>query len=209
MTGEGKGSRVMRRVPRQQRSREKVQHILAVAGELMSEIGYEAFILSPTKLFDRAAVTGGAFYAYFENLTDVADALAEQSMEECRRLADQFGDTPFASLDAACDSFLETFSAFYSRPVPYELWCRGYISRAMKELDGVTNQYIAERFRTVLNEQFELNLSQVTCIVAVEMSDHLSRYAYRNGDVDLEAKDKAKTAMRAFLSAESSGDGGC
>src|SRR3981081_405549 len=106
MTGEGEGS-VMRRGPRQQRSREKVQHILAVEERTRTAIGYEAFVLSPTQLFDRAAVTGGAFYAYFENLTDVADALAEQSMEECRRQADQFGDTPFASLDPRCDSLSE------------------------------------------------------------------------------------------------------
>jgi AcrR family transcriptional regulator len=68
-----------RREPLQQRSRERVQQILASARELIDEGGIAA--LSTTRLAERSGVPVGTLYRYFANRDEVIAAFLESEME--------------------------------------------------------------------------------------------------------------------------------
>ncbi|MFD0476222.1 helix-turn-helix domain-containing protein [Nonomuraea thailandensis] len=68
-------SSAMRRAPAQERSKVKVRAILDAADELLGEIGYETLVATPWPIVERADVTVGVFYHYFEGGEAVLEAL--------------------------------------------------------------------------------------------------------------------------------------
>jgi AcrR family transcriptional regulator len=190
----------VRKQPTQRRSRATVQAIFDAAEQLLVSVGYEAVIESPQLLLDAAGVSGGAFYAYFVNPEDVMETLALGYMAEGREMADVLVAKGFDSVQAVSEAFIETFRSFYERPQVRELWLQHHLSLRAIDADAVTNRYIAERVQEMLRP-LAGGLELRPCEVAVEMSDHLLRFALRTSPSgDPELLKEAVVAMTAYLS---------
>jgi AcrR family transcriptional regulator len=193
----------LRKQPTQKRSRATVQCILEAAEDLLVSLGYDAIVDSPQILLDRAGVSGGAFYAYFTNPEDVMETLALGYMAQGREMADRLADKEFDSVEAVSEAFIETFRSYYERPQVRELWLQHHLSTAAIHADAKTNLYVAERLQEMLRPLAgsPKGLELRPCEVAVEMSDHLLRFALRSdasGDPAL--LNEAVIAMTAYLS---------
>ncbi|MFF1945986.1 TetR family transcriptional regulator [Rhodococcus qingshengii] len=193
---------IMRRRPSQKRSRETVDHILRTAEKEISEVGYEEFVASPTRLFERAGISRGAFYAYFENLEDVLVSLAEERLAESRRIADSFAKNQAGSVSEIAENFCNAYEGYYADPVAYELWLSNRMPPDMQEIDKETTHHIAVKLAEVLADQLKIEVDLYRCEVAVEIADWLTRFAYKNspnrkGDPKLFTE--ARIALRAYL----------
>ena len=76
----------MRRLPKQARSKAKVAAIVQAAIDMLRESGYEA--LSTADIAQRAGVSVGTLYQFFDNKDDLMEAIAEQhanAMQEFRQ----------------------------------------------------------------------------------------------------------------------------
>ena len=70
----------LRRMPRQERARQTVEHILETAAELLAEVGIDGF--NTNLLADRAEVRVRTVYRYFPNKLAVVYELARRLAEE-------------------------------------------------------------------------------------------------------------------------------
>jgi len=72
----------LRRQPSQQRSRERVERILAAAADLLAEGGPDA--LRPSDVAARAEVPIGSLYQYFDDKNAILESLIERYFERIR-----------------------------------------------------------------------------------------------------------------------------
>lgn len=113
----------MRRTPRQQRSRERVERILDAAAAIVVDDGLDKLTVSG--IAKRARVPLGTVYQFFAHKEDIIFALAQ-------RFADRFGEVLEASLDVIgadvgwhelLDLLLDAYASHYrSEPALRELW---------------------------------------------------------------------------------------
>ena len=73
---DGTTTALARLVPVQKRSRERFEHILASAAEILTEKGSEAFRMSD--IVERTGVAFGSLYQYFPDKTAIIGTLAER-----------------------------------------------------------------------------------------------------------------------------------
>lgn len=77
--GSGSDTRTARRrAPRQERSRERIATILDVTAALVDEIGPD--LVTTTLIAERAGISVGSIYTYFEDRSAVFDAAVERSI---------------------------------------------------------------------------------------------------------------------------------
>ena len=99
-----------RRTPKQQRSRQRVDAIVDAAAALIEEDGVGS--LTAAAIAERASVSTGAFYAYFDDRDDVVDALVDRYLAGFVQVVrstfaiNDFADGPTAS-DALIDAFVD------------------------------------------------------------------------------------------------------
>lgn len=74
----------MRRVPTGRKGRERVAHLLDAAAEVFARRGYDAS--TTAEIAEQAGVAVGSLYQYFPNKPALLEALAENYLEESRRL---------------------------------------------------------------------------------------------------------------------------
>ena len=98
----------VRKMPPQDRSRQRVERILEAAAEIFGETGYEA--ATTEAIAARAGTSIGSLYQFYPNKRALFDALAQQYLDRSRELFDQMlegaADMPWDQLvDAAVDGF--------------------------------------------------------------------------------------------------------
>lgn len=111
-----------RRVPRQQRSREKHDRILDAADALLAREG--AATLTTTRIAEEAGVAVGSVYAYFADKEAIAEAIA---LRHWQRFADLVAATAEAEERAPADdplaATIDTLAAgFRGQPAFRALW---------------------------------------------------------------------------------------
>lgn len=130
------GEATPRRVPSQQRSRERVERILAVATTLIAEGGSDSMRMSD--LAERAGVSIGSLYQYFPDKAAIVRTLAERYDaigRACvaRELA-QVQDA--ADLRVSLASILDQYYAsFLAEPVMRDIWSGTQADKALVEMD--------------------------------------------------------------------------
>ncbi len=130
--GEALSSLEQRRMPVQDRSRERVELILNEASQLISEVGVQG--TKTSEIARRAEISLASLYRYFPNKAAIVKALAERHMEKLagvlRELVDQL------ELEDGCDRLIDAYAHFYrSEPGYKEIWSGVEAMPELRELD--------------------------------------------------------------------------
>jgi len=121
-----------RRMPVQDRSRERVELILNEASQLISEVGVQG--AKTSEIARRAEISLASLYRYFPNKAAIVKALAEKHMEKLaevlRKLVDQL------DFEEGCDQLIDAYAHFYrSEPGYKEIWSGVEAMPELRELD--------------------------------------------------------------------------
>lgn len=145
MQGPGRGA--LRRVPKQERSRERIDEILKVSMELIGQKGIDAVTMK-----EIAALSGGpiaSVYQYFPNKSAIIAMLYERYVEEVRELiSGQIGAiaTPDDALDATGLLFDLYYHRMRERPSTQDLLNAIQADKALADLDIAETRFQAEVF---------------------------------------------------------------
>ena len=138
---------VLRRVPVQARSRERVERVLDTAAQLVDEHGPE--VVTTASIAVAAGVSIGWLYDFFPNRESVFDAVVERSFEKVTPIAEAVhASMPSADWREALEAVVWTLFDFYrDEPGFRVLWFSRFQSAAMvarnRQLDlaGVGRTY--------------------------------------------------------------------
>lgn len=72
--------KIMRKAPRQKRSRERVEHIISTAERLFAELGYDN--ATTNAIAEAAGVSVGSLYQFFPNKESLRDALVARYLAQ-------------------------------------------------------------------------------------------------------------------------------
>lgn len=141
-----------RKVPTQQRSRERVERILAVATELIAERGSDGVKMSDVA--EGAGVSIGSLYQYFPDKAAVIRTLAERSNEmglTCvERIMGQVQD--LRGLAQALQQVVDEYHGmFQDYPVTRDIWFATQADKALRDIDAEdTAAHVAQFERVML-----------------------------------------------------------
>src|SRR5215472_18436258 len=114
--------------PQQPRSRDKLDRILAAAADLLAELPYQE--VSTRLIAERAGVSVGSLYRYFQDRDSIARALLAGWLEDLMNTFRQ--SDPPSQADSFIEQLLDTYAevfrripgfrqAFYDAPRSHEL----------------------------------------------------------------------------------------
>ncbi len=139
-TGSGKSSEL--RVPRQKRSKERVDAILQAARELIGEKGSSG--LKIQEIASRANVTAGSMYQYFPNKNAIVQALAVEYFERFQKLISESLQKKPESVDEAIKMLDMLFARFISvnkeDVVLRDIWLSVSTDKSLREVDFRTSR---------------------------------------------------------------------
>ena len=124
------------RAPSQQRSRDRVERLLAVAAALIAERGSDALKMS--ELADRAGVSIGSLYQYFPDKGAVIRTLAERYNAQGRIcIAEALAPVrDKAGLRRAFSGLVDTYYAiFLAEPVMRDIWSGIQADKKLQEIE--------------------------------------------------------------------------
>jgi len=128
------------RRPRQERSRQRVENILAIALRLMVEQGAEA--LAMREVARRAGVQISSIYQYFPSKSAIIRELAQRDLARVRQLLRDAVDTLLADPGApppiadAVDHLVDAYFAHYrDQPEALAVWAGAQSDPSLRELD--------------------------------------------------------------------------
>jgi AcrR family transcriptional regulator len=127
---------VARRAPAQQRSRERLERILAVASDLIARKGSDQMKMS--EIADLAGISIGSLYQYFPDKSAIIRTLAERYNGESRKCI----ETAFADvrgLDGLLAAYSGLVDQYYqivlAEPVMRDIWSGMQVDRQLAEIE--------------------------------------------------------------------------
>ncbi len=121
-----------RKRPVQERSRERVDLILNVTAQLITEKGIDA--LKTSEVAREAGISLASLYRYFPNKAAVLKAIAERHIEKLDSHMKAFAQT--LDLEQGFDQLIDVYFAFYrSEPGYKEIWAGVEALPELRELD--------------------------------------------------------------------------
>lgn len=139
------------RAPSQQRARERVEKILAVAAALIAKGGSEAMRMGDVAA--QADISIGSLYQYFPDKAAILRELNERYNASCRLLiAAELGKVKTkADLKRIFAALLDVYYQFYrSEPVIRDIWSGAQADRGLQDLDFEDNRLNAAVLAEVL-----------------------------------------------------------
>ena len=136
------------RRPRQERSRQRVENILAIALQLMVEHGAEA--LAMREIARRAEVQISSIYQYFPSKSAIIRELAQRDLARVRQLLHDAVDTLLAGprtppIVTAVDQLVDAYFAHYrDQPEALAVWAGAQSDPSLRELDQDDTRSTAE-----------------------------------------------------------------
>ena len=140
-----------RRIPSQQRGRERFERILAVAAELIEAKGSDALKMS--EIVEKADLSFGALYQYFPDKSSIIRTLAERFNEQGRRcVEDELSRvSDAASLHRALANITDEYYQFFRRePVMRDIWHATQADRLLRAVDAEDMEFHAQALFAVL-----------------------------------------------------------
>jgi AcrR family transcriptional regulator len=194
--GEGVG---LRREPRQQRSRDRVEAILAATSELLEESGYSA--LTTSAIADRADLTVSSLYQFFTNVDDIVVELVRRWTADFDELVLIEPDKPVnEQLGDVIDRYAEFFR---TTPGFRAVYFSGSLRGQARVLDRASNQSLEMQMARQWGEHYPA-ISQEDLLriarVCVHIGDALLGLAFRLDPMgDEQTLVEAKRALAAYL----------
>lgn len=139
-----------RKEPTQQRSRERVERMLAAARSLIAERGSDAIKMG--EVAERAGVSIGSLYQFFPDKSAIIRALAERFTAENRACIDAelAGVSDERSLLAAFGGLVDTYYAIsLAEPVMRDVWSGTQVDKALRELELADSRASADALARV------------------------------------------------------------
>lgn len=126
----------LRRAPSQQRARERVERILAVASELIAATGSDTLRMS--EVAEQAGISIGSLYQYFPDKAAILRTLAERYNAEGRACIEA-GLAPVTDLKSLCQAFAALVDIYYgyflAEPVMRDIWSGTQADKALREIE--------------------------------------------------------------------------
>ncbi|MBX4955064.1 TetR/AcrR family transcriptional regulator [Rhizobium lentis] len=180
-----------RRIPRQQRGRERFEKILAVAAELIEQHGSDGLKMS--EIVEEAGLSFGALYQYFPDKTSIIRTLAERFNEEGRRCVEaELAKVAYpAGLKAALANIVDEYYAFFRRePVMRDIWHATHTDKLLQQVDAEDMEFHAQAFLAVLVRLWP-NRDRVELLAIARLTMQLLAAAVRYA-VSLDAEEGAR-----------------
>lgn len=129
-----------RRIPQQQRSRQKYELVLDAASNLVEADGHEA--LTAATVISTAGVATGTFYAYFDDVEAVIDALVDRHLERFVEVVQHaFESNPPDSIGDASDALIDAFADYHRLEPSFRiLWYGGGLRAHHVTADETSDQ---------------------------------------------------------------------
>jgi AcrR family transcriptional regulator len=140
-----------RRAPSQQRSRERVERMLAAASALIAEQGSDAMRMG--EVAERAGVSIGSLYQFFPDKRAIIWALAERyTVQSQACISAALADVSDAEgLRRAFSELVDTYyGLFLAEPVMRDIWSGTQADKALRELELADSRANAEFLTAVL-----------------------------------------------------------
>jgi AcrR family transcriptional regulator len=140
-----------RRTPSQQRSRERVERMLAAASALIAEQGSDAMRVG--EVAERAGVSIGSLYQFFPDKRAIVWALAERHTAESQAcIAAALAEV--ADAEGLRRAFSELVDVYYrlflAEPVMRDIWSGTQADKALRELELADSRAIGALLAAVL-----------------------------------------------------------
>lgn len=189
-----------RRIPSQQRGRDRFEKILSVATGLIEKNGSDALKMS--EIVEKAELSFGALYQYFPDKSSIIRTLAERFNELGRRCVEhelaKVSDA--ASLHDALRTITDEYYRFFRRePVMRDIWHATQADRLLREVDAEDMEFHAQALlgalKRLLPQHAETDLLAVARLV-MQLLAAAVRYAISLDDEDGE---KAITLYKKML----------
>lgn len=135
----------VRREPTQQRSRERVERMLAVATQLIAERGSDAMKMG--EVAERAGVSIGSLYQFFPDKSAIIRALAERHTARGRACIDaalEGVQTEDELLKAFADLADIYYGVFLAQPVTRDIWSGMQADKTLREIELADSRANAE-----------------------------------------------------------------
>jgi AcrR family transcriptional regulator len=171
---------VTRRVPRQERSRRRVEGLLDSAARLVVERGVDA--LTTRDIAEGAGAPVASLYQYFSDKEDVLLALAERDMEEMdAQVVEDLGRLEVLSVAGLVRTTMLAFVGVYHRRRAFvEIYLRGRNNAAVHRFGREHNARVAQMLQEYAVEAglATSDLTVTRARLAVEVGDRVFQLAY-------------------------------
>lgn len=196
---------VLRRTPRQVRSRERLARVLATADRLLATEGPEA--LTTTRVAAEAGMSVGAVYQYLPDRDAIIEALATSYLARIEvTMASFLGVAAEQRWADPVGALVDGFAQVYrSEPGFRALWFGRHLTEATRSADREHKMRMAAMLRELVLAQHLLaddaRLDDA-CRAGHLIADTLLQEAFRaDPDGDAALLREAKTALRGYLAA--------
>lgn len=184
---------VLRRVPAQARSRERLERILDAAEAVLGEVGYEAATMQA--IAERAGTSIGSVYQFFPNKKVLIGAITERYIDAVRELFGTLLSAEVLTLhwSEVLDRAIEALFAFsLGAPAFRALWLRGTISPELIEAGATLNKELAARVELAIAAYARELPKKKRALVATVVVEAISAMIFVAG---LRGKSAAKPLM--------------
>lgn len=191
---------VLKRLPAQARSAERIERLLDAAAELLRDREPEA--ITVRDLAAAAGVPTGTLYQFFDDKDAVLQALAVRFLAAMPGVLDTaVGSRGAADWSATVGGVVDAYAAMIrEHPAIRRLWLSGTLDAATRRIERRTDATIATRLGAILREQAGTRggtAEQWRTLVA--LIDGLLRHAFtEDPDGDPVALREARRAARAY-----------
>ena len=192
-----------RRIPSQQRGRERVERILTVATELIARNGSDALRMG--EIVEKADVSFGSLYQYFPDKTAIIRVLAERFNEQGRQCVEDelVAIKSTSDLQAGLGRIIDGYYAmFLGEPVMRDIWHATQADKLLQQVDAEDTEWHSQAFLAVLKrlwpERDQVELARIARLT-MQLVAAAVRYAI---SIERDEGDKAIALFKAMLPAD-------
>lgn len=171
-----------RRIPRQERSRRRVEGILDAAARLVVSQGVDS--LTTRDIAEAAQAPVASLYQYFADKDEILLALVERDIEEMdEQVAADLAELQVLSVRSIVSTTMDAFVKVYlQRPAFVTIWLRGRTNQAIKEYGRQHNLKVASELLefAIGAGLVEPSTTSLIAELAVEMGDRCFQLAFES-----------------------------
>lgn len=193
-----------RRVPTQERSRQRVERILDAAAHVFADAGHEAATMEA--IAARAETSIGSIYQFFPNKVAVFDALVRRHHDGIRAFFDGLFAGPLLEgpWQALLDAGIDAIAALHATDAGFRaVWSGQHFTKSMLDEGEALNRELADRIAVVFEHKLPglpaARRAFVAMMVVELVSAMLILSARRPEDADA-VMAETKALLRLYLS---------